>query len=113
MWRPEDQALLGRLEDELVLERLFRHHVGTLAKEHMPHPRAAGLVAEGGGAFYLWVRIPAGETTAGYQARLLTHGVVVTGAEMFGAASEGYVRLAMVPTLDEIDGAIAAWEATL
>ena len=46
MWRPEDQALLGRLEDELVLERLFRHHVGTLAKEHMPHPRAAGLVAE-------------------------------------------------------------------
>jgi hypothetical protein len=45
VWRPEDQALLGRLEDELVLERLFKHHVGTLAKEHMPHPRAAGLVA--------------------------------------------------------------------
>jgi hypothetical protein len=37
--------LLGRLEDEVVLERLFRHHVGTLAKENMPHPRAAGLVA--------------------------------------------------------------------
>jgi hypothetical protein len=45
VWRPEDDALLGRLEDELVLERLFRHHVGTLAKHHMPHPRAAGLVA--------------------------------------------------------------------
>ena len=45
MWRPEDEALLGRLEDEVVLERLFRHHVGTLAKHHMPHPRAAGLVA--------------------------------------------------------------------
>ncbi|MDB5217604.1 MAG: hypothetical protein JWO86_5531 [Myxococcaceae bacterium] len=45
MWRPEDEALLGRLEDEQVLERLFRHHVGTLAKHHMPHPRAAGLVA--------------------------------------------------------------------
>ena len=45
MWRPEDEALLGRLEDELVLERLFRHHVGSLAKEHMPHPRAAGLIA--------------------------------------------------------------------
>ena len=45
MWRPEDEALLGRLEDEAVLERLFRHHVGTLAKHHLPHPRAAGLVA--------------------------------------------------------------------
>ena len=45
MWRPEDEALLGRLEDEVALERLFRHHVGTLAKDHMPHPRAAGLIA--------------------------------------------------------------------
>jgi hypothetical protein len=45
VWRPEDEALLGRLEDELVLERLFRHHVGTLAKHHPLHPRAAGLVA--------------------------------------------------------------------
>jgi hypothetical protein len=45
VWRPEDEALLGRLEDELVLERLFRHHVGTLAKHHPLHSRAAGLVA--------------------------------------------------------------------
>ena len=45
MWRPEDEALLGRLEDEVVLERLFRHHVGTLAEGARPHPRAAGLVA--------------------------------------------------------------------
>lgn len=45
MWRSEDEALLGRLEDELVLERLFRHHVGTLAQRVLPHPRAGGLVA--------------------------------------------------------------------
>jgi hypothetical protein len=45
VWRPEDEALLGRLEDEVVLERLFRHHVGTLAQRTAPHPRAAGLVA--------------------------------------------------------------------
>jgi hypothetical protein len=45
VWRPEDEALLGRLEDELVLERLFRHHVGALAQRRLPHPRAAGLVA--------------------------------------------------------------------
>jgi hypothetical protein len=45
VWRAEDEALLGRLEDELVLTRLFRHHVGNLADRNVPHPRAAGLVA--------------------------------------------------------------------
>lgn len=45
MWRPEDDALLGRLEDEVVLERLLRHHVGAHAERAMPHARAAGLVA--------------------------------------------------------------------
>ena len=45
VWRPEDDALLGRLEDEVVIERLFRHHVGALAQRTLPHPRAAGLVA--------------------------------------------------------------------
>lgn len=45
MWRPEDDALLGRLEDEVVIERLFHHHVGSIAQRSPPHPRAAGLVA--------------------------------------------------------------------
>ena len=49
MWRSEDEALLGRLEDQLVLERLFRHHVGTLADGAPPHPRASGLVASARG----------------------------------------------------------------
>lgn len=45
MWRPEDDALLKRLEDEVVVERLFRHHVGAIAQRTLPHPRAAGLIA--------------------------------------------------------------------
>ncbi|MDB4942610.1 MAG: hypothetical protein JWP97_2144 [Labilithrix sp.] len=46
MWRPEDEALLRRLEDEVALERLFRHHVGSYAETSgLPHPRAAGLAA--------------------------------------------------------------------
>lgn len=45
MWRPEDEALLGRLEDEDVIDRLFRHDVGALAARTRPHPRAAGLIA--------------------------------------------------------------------
>lgn len=45
VWRKEDEALLGRLEDEVVLERLFAYHVGNLGRDALPHPRAAGLIA--------------------------------------------------------------------
>lgn len=45
-WRPDDEALLERLEDEEALERLFRHHTGSVSGGQRPHPRAAGLVAE-------------------------------------------------------------------
>jgi hypothetical protein len=46
VFRPDDEALLGRLEDELLLEKLFAHHVGASARfASPPHPRAAGLVA--------------------------------------------------------------------
>lgn len=44
MWRAEDEALLQRLEDEVVLERLFVHHTGQGAGGALS-PRAAGLVA--------------------------------------------------------------------
>jgi hypothetical protein len=42
-FRPEDQALLDRLEDEVVLERLFEHVTG--ARAGMPHARASGMIA--------------------------------------------------------------------
>ncbi|WP_394832195.1 hypothetical protein LVJ94_37340 [Pendulispora rubella] len=42
MWRAEDEALLSRLEDERILERLWLATTGRRA----PHPaRAAGLIA--------------------------------------------------------------------
>ncbi len=49
-WRSEDEALLDRLEDETVLERMFAHHAGVVAtrpegRALAPHARASGLVA--------------------------------------------------------------------
>jgi len=44
-FRPEDRALLQRLEDEVVLEQIFRHHAGRGADVSVLHPRASGLVA--------------------------------------------------------------------
>ncbi|MCZ7677911.1 MAG: hypothetical protein M5U28_03665 [Sandaracinaceae bacterium] len=42
-WRPEDEALLSRLEDEEVLERLW---AATGDPSAPPHRRASGLVRE-------------------------------------------------------------------
>jgi acetylornithine/N-succinyldiaminopimelate aminotransferase len=71
--------------------------------------RAHGLHADASDAtLYLWVRVPAGETSGAYALRLLEEGIVVAPGTAFGAG-EGYVRVALVPTLDECEAAIAAW----
>lgn len=43
-WRAQDEALLTRLEDQAVLESVWRRWAGTQAA--LPHPRAAGVIAE-------------------------------------------------------------------
>jgi len=61
----------------------------------------AGLRVAGSKAtMYLWVAVPAGETSEGYAGRLLERGVVVAPGSYFGEAGEGYVRFALVPSLD-------------
>jgi succinyldiaminopimelate transaminase len=61
------------------------------------------------GAIYLWVKVP-GQNSEAFCARLLEHGIVVSPGESFGAGGEGYFRLALVPSLPEIEQAIAVWE---
>jgi acetylornithine aminotransferase len=71
--------------------------------------RAHGLHADASEAtLYLWVRVPAGETSGGYALRLLEEGIVVAPGTAFGAG-EGYVRVALVPTLAECGAAVEAW----
>jgi acetylornithine aminotransferase len=71
--------------------------------------RERGLAVHGSEAtLYLWVKVPAGLDSAGYAARLLEAGIVVAPGTAFGAG-EGYVRVALVPTLSECAEAIQAW----
>ena len=68
-----------------------------------------GLRCEGSQAtIYLWVRVPAGHTSESYAMALLEAGIVVAPGTAFGAG-EGYVRVALVPTLGECDAAVRAW----
>jgi acetylornithine/N-succinyldiaminopimelate aminotransferase len=68
-----------------------------------------GLHADASEAtLYLWVRVPAGDTSGGYARKLLEEGIVVAPGTAFGAG-EGYVRVALVPTLAECEEAVRAW----
>ncbi len=66
-------------------------------------------VAGSQGAIYLWVRVP-GHDQRAFFARLLERGIVVSPGESFGAGGEGYFRVALVPTLEQIERAIAVWD---
>jgi len=64
----------------------------------------AGSVA----TFYLWVKTPDERPSLEWASELLDRcGIVVAPGSFFGPEGEGYVRMAMVPTLQECEGAAA------
>ena len=75
----------------------------------LAHLSKLGLEVGGEGAFYLWVRVPSGETSESYAGRLAERGILVVPGNNFGPSGAGFVRLAMVPTLADCQKAIAAW----
>lgn len=78
-WRAEDEALLQRLEDEVVARQLFTFLLGGGASPRRLHPRVGGLVAE------LRLHPSASEATFGSAAR----GDVAPLARLAAAALDG------------------------
>jgi acetylornithine aminotransferase len=73
------------------------------------HLRKLGLEVGGEGAFYLWVRVPRGETSESYAEKLGRANILVVPGTSFGQEGKGFIRLAMVPTLHDCQRAIEAW----
>ena len=71
--------------------------------------RVAGSEA----TMYLWLEVPAGESSEGFAERLLEHGVLVAPGSYLGAAGEGYFRLALVPSEAECARAVEILEDLL
>jgi acetylornithine aminotransferase len=94
-------------DDAHAAERraIFRAKRDRFARFFAEHGLEAGAADA---TLYLWVKVPAGHTSASYALRLLDEGIVVAPGTAFGAG-EGYVRVALVPTLEECDAAIEAW----
>jgi succinyldiaminopimelate transaminase len=56
--------------------------------------------------FYLWVRTPDDQCEEDFALWLLQRGVVVAPGTFFGARGRGYVRMALVPTLEQCQRAV-------
>jgi succinyldiaminopimelate transaminase len=69
--------------------------------------RAAGKDA----TMYLWFALPDGEASAAASERLLERGIVVAPGAFLGEAGEGYVRVALVPTIEDCERAAGVLEA--
>jgi LL-diaminopimelate aminotransferase len=71
--------------------------------------RALGFgVARPKATMYVWVPVPAGQTSASFASRLIDEsGVVVTPGTAFGSGGEGYVRISLITPPDRLREAIA------
>jgi acetylornithine aminotransferase len=76
---------------------------------------ARGIRVAGSEAtFYLWVVVPEATSSLHWSLALLEEaGVLVAPGSFFGPDGEGYVRMAMVPTMEECERAAEAFDRVL
>ena len=106
----QDAATAAWNDDEHVEERrrifgekraLFTRFFDKIGLRYLPTDAS----------FYLWVAVPeAFADDEAYAMRLMEEGIVVAPGRSFGAGGEGYVRVALVPGLEECARAIERWE---
>ncbi len=102
------QAAIAAWNDDAHVEERRKVFAGKRAVM-LAHLRKLGLEVGGEGAFYLWVRVPKGETSESYAAKLAERNILVVPGNSFGPSGTGFIRLAMVPTLKDCEAACAAW----
>jgi succinyldiaminopimelate transaminase len=80
----------------------------------LPTLRKKGIRVAGSQAtMYLWLEVPAGESSEELAERLQEQGLIVSPGPFFGPSGEGYWRLALVPTEAECERAAEILERAL
>ncbi len=75
--------------------------------------RGAGIQVSGSDAtFYVWFRVPGGDDAA-YAEALIAERIVASPGRAFGPSGEGWMRLALVPSVDQCRTACNAWQAAI
>ena len=99
-WGDEEHVAVTRdryrAKREILLDVLARKGVRVVASE---------------ATMYLWIAVD--EPSEDFAARLLERGVAVAPGAYFGAAGEGYARLALVPTVEDCRRAAAILDEVL
>jgi succinyldiaminopimelate transaminase len=79
----------------------------------LPFLEEAGLRVSGSAAtFYLWFAAPDGDDAA-YAEALLRHRVIASPGRAFGPAGRGWLRLALVPSVEGCREAVGIWRAAI
>lgn len=108
------RASIAAWSDEAHVAALRERYAGKRALFLDLFARTGVRVAGSEATFYLWIAVPDGRTALEWSIELLeAAGVIVAPGSFFGPAGEGYVRLAMVPTLEECERAVEALGAVL
>jgi succinyldiaminopimelate transaminase len=104
----QDGAIAAWNDDEHVEERrrIFEEK-RSLFNDFFERAKLGFLPTDA--SLYLWVAVPGGDDEA-YALLLLEEGIVVAPGRSFGPGGEGYVRVALVPGLEECRRAIERWE---
>jgi succinyldiaminopimelate transaminase len=134
-------ALVGDA-DLIADQRLLRPNIGTASPEPMQHAAIAawsddehaagrravfndkravmldfmqrtGITVSGSDAtFYVWFAAPGGDDAA-YAEALLHHRIIASPGRAFGPAGTGWLRLALVPSVEGCRDAAAVWEKAI
>lgn len=73
----------------------------------------AGIEVSGSDAtFYVWFRAPGGDDAA-YAEALVEHRIVASPGRAFGPAGSGWMRLALVPTVEGCRDAVTRWRTAI
>jgi succinyldiaminopimelate transaminase len=113
---PQDfvqRASVVAWEDEEHVERTRERYREKRALFLELFGRKGLHVAGSQATIYLWARVPAGEGSEAFAARLLENGVLVSPGSYFGPSGEGYFRISLVPVLDDCRRAIDILEGVL
>jgi acetylornithine aminotransferase len=95
----------GHVEQARALYRSKRNAL-------LPVLERKGLrVAASTAGMYLWVEVHGGSEA--FAERLLEHGVVVSPGPFFGPSGEGYIRFALVPSIEDCKRTAALLESAL
>ena len=134
-------ALVGDA-DLIAAQRLLRPNIGTASPEPMQHAaiaawgddehavarrktfnakrevlleffRNAGIRVSGSEAtFYIWFEAPGGDDAA-YAEALLRRRIIASPGRAFGPAGAGWLRLALVPSVEDCQEAAAVWQQAI